>query len=237
MSEAVQGLTIENLGVLDLTGKTAEGLAGISLIHNVGLIIVPSSLADAVMRIPQKNVGSTLQLPDETGSGKLKVFTGQISLSGESLANAGGSPDDILVVAGQALITSHVDAVGYRELIVMGQLMAPKSSESALSGALTRMMGQVFYYKGDVPRVILGSESYSRAFLELLDKPISLVVLGDCEFEADVDVALMKAKVGELVVLGTIRAPKRLIPLVQLLAETKLGDIVATDDHAGAQGA
>ncbi|QHW29820.1 hypothetical protein GZH47_02540 [Paenibacillus rhizovicinus] len=232
-----QGVTIENLGMLDLTGKKTDELSGIALIQNVGLILVPQSLSDALMKVPQRNVGLTVSLPEPTNpDAKMKLYTGQLTLSGEVFSNAGGSPDDILVIAGQVVISSPIVNVGYGDIIIAGQILAPKGSEALLSAKLTRLTGQIIYYKSDAPRIFIGNDSFSRSFFELIDSPMSMALVGNYEIEQDVDIALMKQKVSELILIGNLTAPKPLVPLLQLLAEVKLGDITGKDD-ADAPGA
>ncbi|QHT61368.1 hypothetical protein GXP70_16325 [Paenibacillus lycopersici] len=230
MTDIAQGVTIENLGMLDLSGKSTTELTGIGLIQNVGLILVPQSLSDALMRIPQRNVGMTVTLPAPSGpNAQVKVFSGQFTLSGEVFANDNGSPDDVLVLAGQIIISSPIVKVGFGTIILAGQLLAPKKSEALLASSFSRVTGQIIYYKTDAPRVFIGEETFSRAFFELIDSPMSMVLIGSCHIEADVDAALLKQKVKELSLIGDLHAPKALVPLLQLLAETKLGEITVTD--------
>src|SRR5579859_7208496 len=135
---------IRNVALLDLTGATSEQtLDGVGRIVNVATILVPESLLGKLMAIPMQNVAATVPIPD----GKtVRVLSGQVTLSGEALANAEGSHDDILVVAGQLIITSPVERVGYSQFITMGQVIAPTGSQTGLGAGLTRMSGQVMYY-------------------------------------------------------------------------------------------
>ncbi|XEC95120.1 hypothetical protein AB6A23_00570 [Paenibacillus tarimensis] len=221
------GVTLENMGVLDLTGKGYD-LSGISLIRNIGLIVAPQSLADALLKIRQENIGMTIMLPDTKG--KIKMFTGQLTLSGEVFANQTGSDDDILVISGQAVITSPIEQIGYHEIIVAGQLIAPQSSAAALANALTKMSGQIAYYQTDAPRLFMGNDKFSKDFFELIEDRMAMLLIGDFEFESDVDLPLIRQKISELIIIGSVKAPKALVPLLQLLATTKLGDITARDD-------
>lgn len=225
MEQEAQATVIKNMGVLDLTGKKTDDLSGISLIENVGVILAPHFLSDALMNVPQKNVGMTVTIPETEG--KIKILTGQLSLSGEVFANRAGSESDILVIAGQTVITSGIEKIGFSEIIIAGQLIAPKKDEAALAGAVTKLAGQLVYYHSQAPRLFLGDDQFSKAFFELMEEPMSMLLIGSFEIESDVDVSLLKQKVNELIVIGTLSAPKDLIPLLKLLATTKLGDISA----------
>src|SRR3712207_1855074 len=117
---AKQAGKIENVGALDLTGITsADELANITRIKNVGAILIRESLMGKLSSIPMENVGSVVPVPE---GDNVRVQTGQIQMSGEALA--GGSEEDVLVVTGQLLITSPVQQVGYKDLIVSGQALA-----------------------------------------------------------------------------------------------------------------
>ncbi|KIL38265.1 hypothetical protein SD70_27465 [Gordoniibacillus kamchatkensis] len=162
MENALQATVIENMGVLDLTSKKTDDLSGISEIRNVGVILAPQFLMDALLKVPQKNVGMTVTIPDTPG--KIKLLTGQLTLSGEIFANSAGSEEDILVIAGQTIITSPIENVGFNEIIIAGQLIAPKVSEAALAGAVTKLAGQIAYYHSQLPRLFLGNDSLPKAF-------------------------------------------------------------------------
>ncbi|KIL38266.1 hypothetical protein SD70_27470 [Gordoniibacillus kamchatkensis] len=57
-----------------------------------------------------------------------------------------------------------------------------------------------------------------------------MLLVGNFEIASDVDAALFKQKVTELIVMGNVSASKELIPLLKLLATTKLGNISAKAD-------
>jgi hypothetical protein len=67
----------------------------------------------------------------------IKVHTGQVRLSGALLANPTGQADDILIAAGQVVITGEVTQVGYRQVIIAGQLAAPAASRDVIEPRAT----------------------------------------------------------------------------------------------------
>src|SRR5215208_2696547 len=134
---------ISNVGILDLTGmKSTEELAGLGSISRVGVVLVPESLMSGLLAVPMEKVGATVP----TGE-KVKLVTGQMKTTGEALADP-GREEDVLVVAGQLLVSTPVERVGYSEMIVAGQVYAPEGSEGALTTGISRLTGQVFYYSG-----------------------------------------------------------------------------------------
>jgi len=129
---------IRNVALLDLTGATSEQtLDGVGRIVNVATILVPESLLGKLMAIPMQNVAATVPVPDGK---KIRVMSGQVTLSGEALANVDGPQDEVFVVAGQLIITTPVQRVGYAQFITIGQVVAPVGSETALGAGLTRMV-------------------------------------------------------------------------------------------------
>ena len=202
---------IKNLAMLDLTGiKSVEELSKIGSIRNVATIIVPESLSAALLGIPMENVATNIVLPD---GANVKMHTGHMKMTGEALENANGNPDDVLIVTGQLFITTPVKKVGYKQFMVTGQAVAPRGSEDALGAGVTRMTGHIAYYSG-TPRIITGDESYGRAFFELLDEPVTLIIAGSLTIEPDVTPEVLKSKVKEIVLAGNLKGPRALLPLL-----------------------
>jgi hypothetical protein len=139
------GREIHNVALLDLTGaNSAAALDGVTRISRVSAILVPESLLPRLSSIPMDLVAATVPVRDGQ---RTRVMSGQIILSGEALASPGEEQSqDMLVIAGQLILTSPATKVGYRDLVVLGQLVAPRGSEAALGAGLTRMSGQVVYY-------------------------------------------------------------------------------------------
>ena len=137
------GREISNVALLDLTGAAAAtALDGVTRISNVATILVPESLLARLSSIPMHHVAATVPVPDGR---QVRVFTGQIVLSGHALAGRSDGPGETLVVAGQLILTSIVKDVG-TDVVVLGQVIAPAGSESALGSSLRRLTGQVVYY-------------------------------------------------------------------------------------------
>jgi hypothetical protein len=211
---------IEDIGMLDLRwAKSAEDLAQIVSMEDVGLVLVPEHLAGALTRVSMEDVGTIVPVP--TGD-NVNVMTGQIKLTGEMLA--GGNPEGILVLVGHVHISTPVQTVGYKEIRVYGQLFAPRGSEGAISAKLTQFNGQMYYLPPNA-RTMTGNNAIGAAFLDLLPEPIALVVMDNLDFEPDVTVEALKVRVKEIVLLGNINAPKAILPLVQVLTVEKLGEI------------
>lgn len=300
---------IRQVAVLDLTGASSgEMLTGVTRISNVATILAHESVIPRLSSIPMDNVATIVPIPE--GS-RVRLLSGQVVLSGDALSNPDGDPNEVLVTAGQLVLTSRVKHVGFKQLVTAGQVLAPKGSEAALGAALARMAGQVQFYPladgGEVrvligasrvtaaelanptgqpsdtllsvgqlvilglpeqlgfhnivgvgqvlapagsevalagritslggslvtytapPRMFDGKDTFYGAFFELLDEPITLVLDGKFTFDDDVSPEVVKQKVAAIVLDGKIIAPRRLVPLLQVLAIARDGKITATD--------
>jgi hypothetical protein len=299
---------IKNVALLDLTGAAAaNALDGVTRISNVAAILVPESLLARLSSIAMEKVAATIPIPDGQ---RVRVFTGQVTLSGEALAPPADGVAETLVVTGQLILTSPVGQVG-RNIVVIGQVVAPTGSETGLGAGLSRLTGQITYYPyvegahvqvreggamggdalanvtgqptdillvtgalvltgpvdsigyqhvvvlGDVlvaraaqpallgrvlpqegqiiaydarPQVFSGKNTLSAGYFELLDAPITLVIQGKCLLEDDISPELLRQKVAGLVVEGVLTAPRRVMPVLQLVSLSRPGKLVASYD-------
>lgn len=213
---------IHDLGSLNLlSAKTPEDFAGIESISDVGSILVPASLAMALTRIPIHDVGTIAAIPDGE---PVSLINGQVTLTGESLA--AGDPDRLLVIVGQVFIPTPVSQVGYKGIHLVGQMIAARGSEAALGAAMREVIGQVIYIP-EGARMIMGHERFGRDFLEALPRRTPFVIFGHVEFENDVDAALVRETIPEIVLFGKLRAPRSVAPILQAITEQKFGEIEA----------
>lgn len=213
---------VHDVGVLDLRyAKSPEDIKDIRGIHDVGVILISEEAAAALNRIEISDVGSIVTLPANL---KINCMTGQIRLSGEALQH--GDPETILMIVGQTMITDTIQSVGYKEVRIVGQLLAPRDSQAVLSAKLTQLTGQVLYIPSK-SRLFMGNESINQEFLELLSEPTPIVVMGNLTLERDVTKDMLKTKIPEIVLMGNVSAPKELATLVNVITVEKMGKIEA----------
>jgi hypothetical protein len=93
----------------------------------MGMVLAPRGSEAALGAGLTRVTGSVDYYPYVEGQ-DVRVSTGQLCLGGEVLANPSGGPDDILVVAGQLIVTGPVAKVGYRRIVVAGQALAPRTA-------------------------------------------------------------------------------------------------------------
>lgn len=196
----------------------------------IGLVLAPHGSESALGAGLTRVTGSVDYYPYAEGQ-EVKVSTGQLRADGEFLANPTGGPDDILVVAGQLIVTGPVATVGYRRIVVAGQLLAPGDAQAVLGPAIV-VKGQLAWYTGQ-PRIFVGKETLGRSFFELLDRPLRLALVGRFEIDPDVTVELLRDKVEDVILVGKLVAPRQLVGVLQLLVTEKVGTITAAEDDDG----
>jgi hypothetical protein len=199
----------------------------------IGALVAPEGSQAALAGALRRVVGSTAHYRWVEGQ-TVKVLQGEMRVRGDFLANANGNPDDVVLAAGALVVTSPVPSVGFREIVVVGSLLAPEESEAVLSPALT-IVGNVFWYAAP-PRLFNGADRFGAAFFELLDGPVTLVLNGSFELEPDVPREIVRERVAAIVLNGTLRASADLVPLLQVLTVQKQGVIETAGEETGDLG-
>ena len=196
-------------------------------IYVVGTVLAPRGSEAALGPALAGGTGGVSYYTPTAGQ-DIKVLSGQVRLSGAMLANPAGQADDMLIAAGQVVITGEVATVGYRQVIIAGQLAAPAASRDVIEPR-AQVQGQAAWYQGDDPRVFHDDTSLGPDFFRLLDHPVSLVVLGDLTITAGVTEAMMRDKITGICVFGDATAPPRLVGVLQALTTDAFGAIRAGD--------
>jgi hypothetical protein len=227
--EALAGPGVENAalivtGTLILTSPVLK--VDYRQILVMGLVLAPHG-SEAALGAGLTRVTGSVDYYPYAEDQEVNVSTGQLRTTGEVLANPNGNPDDILVVAGQLVVTGPVAKVGYRRIVVAGQVLAPRDSQAVL-GPVIVVKGQLAWYEGH-PRFFVGKDRFGRAFFELLDQPLTLALVGRFEIDPDVSPELLRDKVRDIVLVGKLVAPSRLLGVLQLLTTEKVGVITVAE--------
>lgn len=214
------------IGTLVITSPVTEPLP--RQIRVVGAVLAPRGSEAALGPRLAGTIGDVQyyrHVPGQT----VKVMTGQVTLEGSTLANRSGTPDDLLVAAGQAVITSPATEVGFSQVVAVGQLLAPARSREVLEPKL-EVRGQVSWYRGDEIRLLLEDTNLGPDYFRLLDRPVSLAVFGDLTLAGPINEDLLRQKVKDMVLFGDVTAPAELVPLLQVLARDAFGSIRAAEE-------
>jgi hypothetical protein len=230
--EALAGPDVENAalvvtGMLILTSPVQSVTYRQVIV--IGSLLAPHGSESALGAGLTRLAGTVDYYPYAEGQ-EVRVSTGQLQASGEVLANPTGGPDDILVVAGQLIVTGQVTKVGYRRIVVAGQVLAPRDSQPLL-GPATIVKGQLIWYSGE-PRFFIGKERFGRSFFELIGQPLTLGLIGRFEIDADVPPELLRDKVAGITLVGKLMAPRALVGVLQLLTTENVGKIMVAEDDA-----
>ncbi|GAB3744288.1 hypothetical protein [Microlunatus parietis] len=196
----------------------------------VGMILIPRGSESLGGRLTHL-IGGARTYEYEEGT-QVRSVAGDATLSAAMIANEDGNPKDVLLASGEVLIDEPVETVGYQQVIVSGQLIAPRESRDRF-GSKLELAGQGFWYRGANPRVVGGDETYDADFLSLVDEPLSLIVTGKLTFADDVTNELIKKAVADIVLIGTITVPPAGQAAVRLLNRDGGGTIVITGDAPG----
>jgi hypothetical protein len=176
-------------GMLIITSRVTGPLP--QRIHVVGSVLAPRGSEAALGPALAGGTGGVSYYTPADGQ-DIKMLSGQVRLSGAMLA--AGQANDMLIAAGQVVITGEVTTVGYRQVLIAGQLAAPAASRDVIEPR-AQVQGQVAWYQGNDPRVFHDDTSLGPDFFRLLDHPVSLVVLGDLTITAGVTEAMMREKI------------------------------------------
>jgi hypothetical protein len=220
------------IGVLVITSPVTGELPG--RISVVGSTFAPRGSEAALGRVLGGGTGTVNYYRYEQGTNAphVRLLIGQVQLTGAALANHDGEPNDILIAAGQVIIIGEVGPIGYRQVFVVGQILAPAAAQRELETRVDAQ-GQTLWYRSGDPRIFYTDVELGPDYFRLLDHPISLVVLGDLTLGAGVTIDLMRPNLADLVVLGDVRAPAEAVPAVQVLATAVLGQIRVVDGPRG----
>lgn len=214
---------ITHLGLLDLRHlRSVDELTDVSGISHVGTILLSDQLEGSINRIPMHHVGSIVTVPLDM---KVKLLTGDLKLRGEFLENANGDPNETLLVTGGLMITSSFQKVGYKSLILTGEIFAPKECEYILTSSVSQLYGELHFYESE-PRIFTGQDQFGHDFFSYLKKPVTLFLRGEFTIEADVSPELLQEKVSEVFLWGNVQtADSKLSSLLLALTTVKYGDI------------
>jgi hypothetical protein len=214
-------------GVLIITSPVTSPVP--KRIHVDGLVMAPRDSAAVLSPLLAGSGNVTFYRGSETPD--IKVITGQTRLSGAMLANLSGQAEDMLIIAGQVLVTGAPGPVGYRSIVIAGQVALPASARDVIEPKL-EVLGQVGWYAGDDPRVFFEGATLGPDFFRLLDHPVGLVAFEKLTFAEDVTEEMLLAKVGGIVAFEKITAPPGLIGAVQVVAS----DVFETIQASGGPG-
>lgn len=221
--------TLVMVGAMVITSPVTGELP--QRINVVGSVIAPRGSEAALGRVLGDSTGTVAYYRYVDGQ-QVKVHSGQVRLSGAALANAAGEPSDILVVSGQVIITGEVGEIGYSQLFLSGQVIAPEAAQAQLEPRLDAQ-GQIVWYRSDDPRLFMDDVELGADFFRLLDHKITLLVFGDLTISPGVTAEQIIEKVADVVLFGGAVAPAEAVGALQALATSGFGQVRTADGSHG----
>lgn len=195
-----------------------------------GLIVTGSVLApegsEALAGALTRLTGSYSTFPYRQGQ-QIHERTGTVELGAAALANPGGTPDDILLVSGTLTVRDEITELGYARVVVAGALVAPMAVQGLLEPRLSAR--SAVWYTAP-PKLFVGTTTLSRTFFQLLDEPVTLVLLGSVDIDQDVTLDDVKPVVAAVYSTGTLRAPRDVLSLFQVREGRLSGSTTTWED-------
>jgi hypothetical protein len=213
------------IGALLITGPVTGPLP--CQIHVTGLVLAPSGSESALGSVLVTSIGSVSYYRYAEGQ-DITVLTGEVTLPGAMLENRNGRPGDILLAAGEVMVTGEVREIGYRLVVVAGNVAAPDDSREVLGPRLA-VHGEAAWYSGSSPRAFHGRTSLGAGFFRQFDEPATMVSFGELVILPDVTESLLREKVRGFTLLGRTSAPAQLAGVIQFLATDVFQPIEASD--------
>jgi hypothetical protein len=213
------------IGALLITSPVTGSLP--CQIHVTGLILAPHGSESALGPVLITSTGNVSYYPYAEGQ-DVTVLSGEVSLSGAMLEDRAGQTNDILLAAGEVVLTGEVREVGYRLVVIAGDLAAPEGSREVLEPRL-QVHGEVAWYSGASPRAFHGSTSLGAGFFRQFEEPATVVSFGELKILPDVTESLLREKVRGFTLFGRTSAPAELVGVIQFLATDAFQPIEASD--------
>lgn len=183
-------------------------LAGVIV---TGTVLAPEgseALAAALTRL----TGSFDTFPYREGQ-RIEHRSGNLEVGAAGLANREGTPHDVLLVSGVLTVRGEISGIGYERIVVSGTLIAPRAAQDLLEPRVSA--NSTVWYTAP-PKVFSGTTTLSRAFFQLLEEPVTLILHGTTNIDRDVTLDDVKPAVAAVYSHGTLTAPRDVLSLFQV---------------------
>ncbi len=189
---------ISNIGILDLREATEENISDITAIGNVGMILYNRKTAHLLTKLNIGNMGSSVEAPEDA-----KLVTGQMEITRDVLESI--TKPMSLVLTGQLFVDPDVEAADLdrcvHELVVTGQIVAPRQLVPVIQSKLKTHTGQIVSYSGN-GRLFRGKLVLTSEFVNALDAGTTLVVLGGITLLEALDQDILSEKIASIELTG-----------------------------------
>ena len=191
-----------NIGVLDIRKATAEFVASIKSIGNVGMLFYAPENTAPIHQLNIGNLGESIEVPADA-----KMLTGQV-VFGSDYFKQQIIPLS-LCVTGQVVVHPDIPAeeieTGLGSLVITGQLICPEHLLGTMQAKLRNIIGGTKTYTyTQSSRLTIGNLILDENYLRSLDDGVELVVIGNMNLPQVLDNNLFEQKVQRIQVTGNI---------------------------------
>lgn len=193
------GMTIGNVGLLNIVNATEESIRDIEKIENVGLVLYAKETAPLLAKLKINNIGQTLETNQQA-----RIVNGRLLIDGAFL-EAMKEPCTFLV-NGLVIVEKNVTIEQLKQvacqLVVNGSVYVPPALNGAVSLLLKTVSGSIETYTDHLPRIETGIVQLTNSYLEALPPGQHIIVNGKLELTPDLDMALFSEKIARLTING-----------------------------------
>lgn len=225
----VPGPHVENVGMLDLRGCSAEEVRGLKKLKNVGTVLISSAARAGLNGVSSENVGSIVEAdPDE------RLLIGPM-VELDSLALEMMDEGQKLIIVGILWFADDVTPEQVQrklaKLRLTGILLAPKSVRGALVARMEHT-GPAASLPAGVTNVIkeIGQKKITAGYLGHLKDDNLYVNIGQTIFAGDIPLERVQQKITAYVNIGQTVAPQEILDYLSARCEANLGDFATSEE-------
>lgn len=191
---------IRNVGILDARKATAEKLAEIGKLTNIGVLVVNPEIKEQLMKISMLNIGSTLELTDD-----YRFHIGPKIINRQLLEDSDTALK--MVIVGQITIDQDTPAellqAKLEGLYIVGQVAVPEHLYGVFMSRVKELTGMVDVIPV-MGKAVMGKVNINDNYLKGLEDNTELSVVGKIIMAEQVDPDLFSVKIASLSLVGGI---------------------------------
>ena len=217
MSDSDQGIVYGNVGILDIRKATADSLAGVSRVGNVGLLLHSAQNAALVNSLSIGNLGSSVEAAPDC-----KLEMGPVRLNANALRSR--TQPIKMIIMGPLTVDADVTVVdveeGVEQLIIMGPVICPDNMVAVLQSKCDLQMGPVDSYPaGGTLVVVSGALHLNHDTLSAMEDYSTLIVHGRMIVTDALQKDLLERKIRALKAHGSVLCRQENVPLLRALLQ------------------
>jgi hypothetical protein len=211
-TELKKSTIIRNAGVIDLRDATEESVSNIKSIQNVGALLLTKKTAHLAAKMSIGNVGSSIEVPESL---EFNQHTGLINFSHSNLLE-NNEPTNYLIIGSLTFekdVTAEDINKAIGKMVVIGDITCPKGLTAIIQQKLISLTGLITE-TNENEKVVKGMQEINNAFLKGLEKPVTLSLIGKANMVSDIDEDLFCEKILGIKLIGKINVSEKNVSLL-----------------------